>query len=455
MSIWVFLSIALCLSPANSRAQESDSKPNGEFVEKRASKSATNDYYDQLTKRRQKQDEEQLNKESLIQSARHIYANFSTRFRVPGFISATPLPQMARIVGPVLPESNFRMGDTLFVRWSGAPMPKPGDRFSTFTPAIVTQNLLAPTEFSVFLSQYAILPKDTRLAGYFYEVTGRLKILRTRGGLVEAMVEQQKGQITVGDELMKETPKIQNLTPINSGIQLSAAIVCGSPYDRLSTTEKSFIYINRGSRDGIRVGRVFESIESVALDQSVGGAAPVLSNGEAIVIHTTDSYSTAMITRQFDVIRMGSLLRTKQETNPITPISPFDGYKKENTEKKKENQIPIVPNLESLPSETDASLPEPRQKAPEPQLSDLDSLEKSLQTNELSPSEKTRLNKLSNQEKIKSANLEELEEDNGVPGTPSLENSFQDGKKGVKKDRKPKKKAKNDEEELNQLMMEN
>jgi|GEM_PF-5456780 len=466
----LLLVLSFFLLPGAEAANENQQAIKNDFVEKRTSKGTANSYYEQLKKSRLKNDEEQSGQSGLIQSSRTIFAQFNNRVRVPGFISATPLPQMARIVGPVTQVSLFRAGDTVFIRWSGAPMPRPGDRFATFTPAAVIQNLRNPTEFSVILTlgPQEDLPKDTRLAGYFYETTGRLRILRVRGGLVEATVEQLKGQVSIGDELMPELPKLDNLTPINSGIQLSAAVVCGSPHDRLSTTKRSYIYINRGSRDGIRVGRVFESLETVQLDQAVGGAAPQLSNGEAIVVHTTDSYSTAMITKQFDVIRIGSLLRTTQETTPTSPMGPFDGYKEINAAYRSETKIdlpgaasstgsastiPTIPSLDKLPGATDESLPEPRRAIPESQLSELDSLEQNMKAKDLTPAEKARLGKLSQQEKMKAANLEELEEDTG--GAPALENSFKDPKKKAKNEKKTKKKAKNDEEELNQLMMEN
>lgn len=426
-------------------------------------KTDRNGTLDSLNRSRAKK-EEVLDQTGLIQSAQKVYREFNNRVRVPGFISASPLPQLARIVGPKKATGNMLMhGDTLYIRWSGAPMPRVNDRYSTFTPAIVTQNLLHPTDFNVMnpLGRLDKLPKDSRLAGWFYETTGRVRVIRIRGGLVEAVLEQVNGPVHVGAELMPELPLLKNITPIRSGIQLSAAVVCGHPWDRLSTTKRSFIYINRGSRDGIRVGRVLESIETVGIDQAVGGPAPLVSNGEAIVVHTTDSYSTAVITKQFDVIRIGSLLRTKQESSPVSPDSPFEGFRDEAAKfssrpSEEDDLVPIVPSTEDLPGSTDSSLPEPRRAAPEPLLTELDALEKKLNAKDLTDSERARLDKLSRQEKVRAQNLQELEEDTGTPGSPTLENSFKDAKKSAKKDaKKPKKAKKNDEEELNQLMMEN
>ncbi len=432
------------------------------FQEKKSAKS-TNAYIEGIRKSRQRTEEEILSKTSLPQTSQEIYRKFNDRVKVPGFISASQMPQLARIIGPKTMGNLLRQGDTIYLRWAGAPFPRKGDRFATFSPAIVTQNLLNPTDFSIMnaLKHLQTLPKDNRLAGWFYESSGRIQVMQVKGGLVEALLEQVKGAVGVGDEVMPEPPLVSNITPIRSGIQLSAAIVCGSPWDRLSTTKRSFIYINRGSRDGIRVGRVFESIESVKIDQAVGGAAPMVSNGEAIVIHTTDSYSTAMITKQFDVIRIGSLLRTKQEGAPISPNAPFGGYKEETEKLFHRNQelsdlTPIVPSTENLPGDSDLSLPEPRRMPKEPELSELDALEKKMNAKDLTSQERERLDKLSKQEKVRSENLQELEDEMGTPGAPSLDNSFKNSKQTAKKGaKKAPRLKKNDEEELNQLMMEN
>jgi hypothetical protein len=396
----------------------------------------------------------------VIESALNTYVKFNNRVRVPGFISSSPIPQIGRIVGPNTLLS-FRMGDNFFVRWSGAPLPKPGDRYSTYTPAVVLQNLENPSQFQIFASPGPAtkLPSDFRLAGYFYETTGHMRVQKIKNGLVVCVLEGMSGQVQTGDQLMLRPPLVENITPINSGLQLSASIVSGSPVDRLSTTRRSFLYLNRGSRDGIRVGRVFESIDSVPLDSAIGGPAPELSNGEAIVVHVTDSYSTAMITKQFDVVRIGSLLRTKQEDNPIDHKAPFYDFveiKASNSPLMPDKSLPEIPSINSLPGATDDTLPEPRKRpsAPVAQLSELDELEQNMKMKSLTPAEKARLDKLSHQEKL-GADKDDGDDLSDTPGAPTVENSFKDSKKNAKKPAKKKAKNKNDEEELNNLMMQN
>jgi hypothetical protein len=395
-----------------------------------------------------------------IETARLTYQKYNSRVRVPGFISSSPVPQIGRIIGPIERyDLKYRVGDVLYVRWAGAPLPKPGDRYSTYTPAVVIQNLQTPSEFDIFNAPgpSTKLPKGWRLAGFYYETTGRIRVSQVKGGLVHCVLEGLSGIVGSGDEVMKELPLVENITPIDSGIQLSATVVSGSPAARLSTTQRSFIYLNRGSRDGIRVGRVFEALDTVQLNEGAAGSAPELSSGEAIVVHVTDSYSTAMITKQFDVIRIGSALRTKQLDSQHEHKGPFSDFVEITPDRPLAKPVagqPEIPSAEKLPGGDDESLPEPRKRPSGPALSELDELEQSMKLKSLTPAEKARLEKLSHQEHLgESAEGDDVSDT--TPGAPTVENSFQDSKKPAKKPGKKSAKTKNDEEELNLLMMQN
>lgn len=453
-------SLTLLLLLFGHAAQALESSPGVNFTEEQKHPEE-NSTYSARNKSIAKSESKGMDESDLIQGARNTFGKYNNRVRVPGFISASPISPLGRVVGPVKNDSILRMGDTIYVRWTGGPAPKPGERFATYSPAIVLQNLLEPTDFEVIAppGPKDSLPKDRRLAGYFYETNTRLKVLRVRGDLVDALIEQMSNTTHIGDELMPVPPLRENIPLHTSGTPISAAVVSGSPANRLSMTRRSVIYINRGSRDGVRVGRVFEAIESVRLDGGISGAAPEISHGEAVVIHTTDSYSTAMISKQFDVIRIGSLLRSKQESSAAIPSSPFGGFAETKENQKydlPDDAVPILPNLENPPSKSDESLPEPRKKVDTTPLSELDRMEKNMKLNGLSAQEKAKLDKLSEQEKLAASRQAEADEEAaGNPGAPTVENSFQDGKKGAKKDKKAKPRARNEEEDLNLLMQQN
>lgn len=370
--------------------------------------------------------------------------------RIPGFISSAPMPDLAKLVGPSSINDSYRIGDTVYFNWLTLPSPRIGQRFSLFTPAVVLQNLTNPTDFNIYLkTDHLELPKNYRLSGYFYESNGTVRITKISQGLAHGVIEEVHGQISKSDRLMPPLPRSTKLKGFAGGLQISAAVVAGSPIDRLSTTIKSFIYLNRGARDGIKLGRLLHSVEFVPMDASIMGAAPEVSSGEVMVVHVTDSYSVGMITKQFDVIRIGSLLKTKQLVNDIPYNSPFRDLAPRN--KKAKLQSPEIPEVPSIDEPINDNLPYPSNARPEnTPLSDLDSLEKSLKLDALTEQEKTKLQKLSRQEKLEDASAEASDTPSEL-NPPSEEVSAAESKKKKKKAVK----KSSDEEELNQLMMQN
>ena len=428
--------------------------PVKEYVEQQPSNNASN-VYDSFQRSGRKKSDDTL----IVTGLRANFRKYMDRINVPGLISASALPEIAQVIGPGTIAGSFRLGDTIYLRWSGTPGPREGDRYHTFSPAIVMQSLLDPTEFQIRQRPAKLqdIPRDFRMAGFFYEVSGTVRVVRIRQGTVEAVIERLSGQLSTGDQLMPLLPVKPKITPVTGGIQLAAAVVAGSPSDRLSTTERSFIYINRGARDGIKEGRVFQAVESVRLEGPVSGPAPERSLGEAMVVHVTDSYSTAIITKQFEVIRIGSLLKTRQELGDIPNSAAFsDLIPSTGSTSTAPLGVPEVPEIGDVGARQDPSLPEPQpgrvRGAGEASLSELDALEKSLQLNKLTPEERARLGRLSRQEKLDAEAREENED--GAPEITAPQGSF--GKPATDGKKKPKKaKRSQDEEELNLLMMEN
>lgn len=424
--------------------------PVKEFVEQQPTNNSSN-VYDSFKRSARKKGDDTL----IVTGLRANFRKYTDRVNVPGFISASAIPEIAQVIGPGTIAGSFRLGDTIYLRWSGTPGPREGDRYNTYSPAIVMQSLLDPTEFSVRQRPAKLqeIPGDFRMAGFFYEISGTVRVVRVRQGTVEAVIERLSGQLSTGDQLMPLIPVKNKITPVTGGIQLAAAVVCGSPADRLSTTERSFIYINRGARDGIKEGRVFQAVESVRLEGPVSGPAPERSLGEAMVVHVTDSYSTAMITKQFEVIRIGSLLKTRQELGDIPSGAAFaDLIPATGSTATSPTGVPEVPEIGDVGARQDPSLPEPgRTRKGEASLSELDALEKSLQLNKLTPEERARLGRLSRQEKLDAEPRDEDED--GAPAITAPQNSF--GKPKTDQKKKPKKSRPQDEEELNLLMMEN
>lgn len=376
-------------------------------------------------------------------------------FEAPGFMSARQVAVSATVIGPITNSNSIRINDLIYLRWTGT-SPQEGEIYATVTPALVLQHKEDPTEFEIGVpNDMNTLPKNYRQAGYLYETTGLVKIVQITQGMVEARVINLRGQLKVGDRIIPPLPVYQSVPPVYSDGELTASIVSGHPVDRLSTTIGSYVYINRGMRDGVKLGQVFSAMEGVKLDTPVH-ETPQKYMGSVKVIYVSDAYSTAVIIKQFDLIRIGGLIRS--DTAAIAS----------SRESTQEN----LPNMEALPvTQGDFQAPEELKQDTPKALSELDLLERSVKNRTLTPDERLRLNDLHQQatneqtsppEDNSHLSIEESNElDSGeVPSLPSIENSFSSPAPAVKKDAKKdankvQNKKRRDEEHLNEMMQVN
>ena len=428
------------------------------------------DFSETLAKNPQKNNSASMEQEQTLKKQEYLDAGLKKAFAkaigrtvVPGMMSSSLIPSTATIVGPNNYGASFRHYDRVYLQWTRTTLPKIGDEFNVYAPGIVLQNLDNPSDFYVRnpLAQDESMPKQSRLAGYLYQSSGKVRIDKVTSGLVEGILDSLYSQVGLGDQLMPLLPVYEQVPEISGNFELTAAVVCGSPSDRISTTTGSTIYLNRGSRDGVRVGHIYEALENVRLDSTSRLSGPAISLGEAKVIYVTDSFSTAIITKQFDVIGIGTLVHTK--SIPILGAALSIGMPARITNPKlatqyKEQQSP----QNTGPQSPQGSVPKGNT------LSELDQLEKSMSSKELSPEERKRLETVSRQQKVTdNTNLAGdgapegdagLFNEDGTPGVPQVDNSFAKDQSTVKKDdskKKKKKKSQNDEQELNLLMMQN
>ncbi len=370
------------------------------------------------------------------------------RTEPPGFISAREITPPGQVIGPITVGNSIRIDDLIYIRWSGTPTPKEGEIYSTVTPALVMQSEVDPTDFEIGVpTDMNKLPKHYHLAGYLYETTGFIRITKITQGMVEARVTGLRGQVAVGDRVMPPLPIFKEVPPVYSENDITATIVAGNPVNRLSTTQGSYLYLNRGMRDGVKLGQMFSAMESVRLKYPVH-ETPKTDLGTVKVIYVSDAYSTAVISQQFDIIRIGSLLHSM----------PSEGTR----ESSQEN----FPNMEALPTSPESEAPGVTPPAAdEKHISELDALEKSMRDGALSPAERERLNRLHLQSEKANPEAEEnedqmpevpsAEEEQGkseVPELPPIENSFQKKNTKKKDDKKRPGPKFRDEERLNEMM---
>lgn len=287
---------------------------------------------------------------------RGIFKAIADRTEVPAFISLRNNRALGKIIGPYQPETvGFQANMIAYVRWSGSSRPELGEIYATYHPRIVMQNRADYTDFRVRLNKGEAKNSldDFTLAGYLYEAGGEVEIVDISRGVVKVRLLRTFGQVSIGDFLMPAMPRLSAVKPVQSPLRLTATVISGYPSERLGAGQGSFLHINRGRRDGVKLGTMFRQMEAVPLMDG----PPIRQStelGEAITVYVSDAFSTLQILKQFSIIRVGSILETirpgmdrsaqfnllgRGQTDGVTPESGAERYLSELDKIEKDSDI--------------------------------------------------------------------------------------------------------------------
>lgn len=305
---------------------------------------------------------------------RNLFKDIGNRVEVPGFMSLRANKSLGEIVGPAAILNTIQTNTEVYLRWKGLTRPALGEIYAVYTPGVVLQNRTDFTDFIVRYNSYEAKGDLSQYshAGYIYESNGEIEIIDISRGVVKARVIRGIKQLSVGDQIMKPLPRFSNIEPVSTSIRMTATIVAGSPYDNINATQGSMLYLNRGRRDGVKVGSLFQTLEPVYLTDG----PPIKKAdglGVAMVVYASDAYSTAIILKQFNAIRVGTLMESMR-AGP-NRASQFNLLSANGTRRAGQNAI-----------------------NPDAYLSELDQIERDSDILALSPEERERLERLHLQE---------------------------------------------------------
>ncbi len=175
-------------------------------------------------------------------------------------------------------------------------------------------------ELTLFRTNERVFDPDTgRLLGYHVDFLGWVEVLETHPESSLARIRMSAGEIEEGDRVVPREP-----LPTEIAIQPSPAEVEGKisffPRKRVVIGWNDFVYLNRGTTDGLEVGaplEVFRSgyeTEDAARDEKV--AVPDRVVAKLVVVRTTDESAVALITKTETELKLGDRFRgTHQEMN--------------------------------------------------------------------------------------------------------------------------------------------
>ena len=168
-------------------------------------------------------------------------------------------------------------------------------------------------ELTVFRTNEPVLDPDTgRMLGYHVDFLGYVEVIETYPETSLATVRMSSGEIEVGDRLIKRQPMPQDVAVQPSPGDVDAKITF-FPQSRVVMAMTDFVYLNRGSNDGLVIGSPLEvyrhgyAADDRARDETVHVPDRVIA--KLVVVRTSEESSVALVTKSETELRLGDLVR--------------------------------------------------------------------------------------------------------------------------------------------------
>jgi hypothetical protein len=176
----------------------------------------------------------------------------------------------------------------------------------------------AGDEFTIFRTNQKVMDPDTgALLGYHVDILGWIRIEEAFPETARATIRMSTGEVEVGDRVMPREvlPQEVEIRPVPSGVDGKITFF---PMRRVLLGFADFVYLNRGTLDGLEVGSPLEvyreghSAREVARDENVDVPDRVIAN--MLVVRAEDQTAVALVTRADKELELGDRFRGEGET---------------------------------------------------------------------------------------------------------------------------------------------
>lgn len=211
--------------------------------------------------------------------------------KVHPFITSQKIPCWGEIVGSKEGAVNLAVGDLVYVKLEPQKRVKPGDHF------------LIGRETEVISH-----PQTKKEMGYLVLIPGELVILGAEGNIVPAKIHKSSQPIWEGDKIYLSPLLPPAETFIKGNKKISGQILFSITKTK-NITQREYIFIDRGSQDGVILGTVFKIYQTGYFSDRINKGAqeklPKFTVGEAVVVSVQKESSTAIVTNSSQTIYPG------------------------------------------------------------------------------------------------------------------------------------------------------
>ncbi len=224
------------------------------------------------------------------------------RIQASGYVTSKPIPSWGTIIASKDAGVSLTEGEVVFIRVEPGKEVQVGDRF-----AIV--RLGRPVDH----------PVTKHKIGYQVLMPGELTILERKDDVTVAKINKSFSIVYRGDLIIPLRPVLPEAVGIRTQKKIEGFVVF-SQEGAVNISEKEFVFIDRGSQDGVMVGDLFRIYQDPARLRGFHGEPrkevremPMIKVGEAVVVSVQEETSTAMVTRSSQAIYVGDKVISGKE----------------------------------------------------------------------------------------------------------------------------------------------
>ncbi|MBI2604847.1 MAG: LysM peptidoglycan-binding domain-containing protein [Deltaproteobacteria bacterium] len=282
-----------------------------------------------------------------------IFPTVRITIRVPAIANETTLPDLGEITGSRRDGSGLSQDDVVFVKSD-------------------SQDLQVGNSYMILSEPIFVDDRKSDRNGYIYRASGEVRIVGVKDNLYIGIITKAYDAIHRGNRLYPLLPIVNDIQPIAAAEAIEAMVLLNPQESSRGTSQFHFIHLDRGIEDGIQPGnvvRLYEYYDPVTREKITD--SDIMLKADAMVVHATGQYSTAMILRANGVIHQGDLGVL------ITDVSEL--------RKQKESRAKL--------------LGEPQAKGADSELDDLDALESATTFDAAGKKEEQEIKELENWDK--------------------------------------------------------
>lgn len=216
------------------------------------------------------------------------------RIQASGYLTSKPIPSWGAIIASKDAGVSLTEGEVVFIQLEPGKEVQVGDRFAI-----------------VRLGRQVKHPVTKHKIGNLVLIPGELTILERKNDVAMAKINKSFSPIYREDLIIPLQPVFPKAVPIRTQKKIKG-YVAFSPEDTVSISEKEFVFIDRGSQDGVMVGDLFSIYQHPDRLRGLYGGSrekvreiPMVKVGKAVVVSVQEETSTALVTHSFQSIYIG------------------------------------------------------------------------------------------------------------------------------------------------------